>query len=96
MANNVCPWWLGYMLLNPVRRIFHNPDAILNKYVSQNMRVLDIGSAMGFFSLPMARLVGEHGKIICIDLQKKMIETLKKGAKKSRTRQQDRNTCMQP
>ncbi|MFZ5969294.1 MAG: class I SAM-dependent methyltransferase [Bacillota bacterium] len=83
MNNNVCPWWLGYMLLNPLRRIIHNPDKILDEYVSQNMKILDIGCAMGFFSLPMARLVGDQGKVICIDLQDKMIEALVKRAKKS-------------
>jgi 2-polyprenyl-3-methyl-5-hydroxy-6-metoxy-1,4-benzoquinol methylase len=64
MGNNVFPWWLGYMLLNPLRRFSQNPKKILNIYVSPGMKVMDIGCAMGFFSLPLARLVGEQGQVL--------------------------------
>lgn len=82
MSNNVCPWWLGYMLMNPLRRMIHNPDEILNKYVANKMKVMDIGCGMGFFSLPAARLVGEQGNVISIDLQEKMIEALVRRAER--------------
>lgn len=32
MSKRVCPWWLGYWLLNPLRRLIHNPDKILAPY----------------------------------------------------------------
>lgn len=83
MSTNVCPWWAGYFLIMPVRRMIQNPDKILHEYVSVNMKVMDIGCAMGFFSLPMAKMVGEKGKVICIDLQEKMIKTLMKRAEKA-------------
>ncbi len=38
---------------------------------------------MGFFSLPMARMVGSQGKVICVDVQEKMIKKLNKRAKKA-------------
>lgn len=47
------------------------------------MTVLDVGCGMGFFSLPLAMLVGEEGKVICVDLQEKMIKGLIKRAKKA-------------
>jgi ubiquinone/menaquinone biosynthesis C-methylase UbiE len=47
------------------------------------MSVLDIGCGMGFFSLPLAELVGETGKVVCIDLQEKMIKGLMKRALKA-------------
>jgi ubiquinone/menaquinone biosynthesis C-methylase UbiE len=47
------------------------------------MKVLDIGCAMGFFSLPIARMVGTNGKVICVDVQEKMIHSLKKRAEKA-------------
>ena len=47
------------------------------------MKVLDVGSAMGFFSLPLARMVGTNGKVICVDMQEKMIHSLKKRALKA-------------
>jgi 2-polyprenyl-3-methyl-5-hydroxy-6-metoxy-1,4-benzoquinol methylase len=40
------------------------------------MTALDVGSAMGFFSLPMAQMVGPGGKVICIDVQPKMLQVL--------------------
>lgn len=44
---------------------------------------MDIGCGMGYFSLDMARLVGPGGKVICADLQEKMITSLKKRAEKA-------------
>jgi ubiquinone/menaquinone biosynthesis C-methylase UbiE len=83
MGNSVCPWWMGYFLLMPVRNIIQNPDKILSKYVTPKMKVLDIGCGMGFFSLPLARMVGEQGRVFSIDLQRKMIKALEKRAEKA-------------
>jgi len=38
---------------------------------------------MGFFSMPIARMVGSGGKVICVDMQEKMIESLEKRARKA-------------
>jgi len=48
------------------------------------MKVLDIGCAMGFFSLPLAQMVGSSGKVICVDVQEKMIKSLEKRAQNAR------------
>jgi ubiquinone/menaquinone biosynthesis C-methylase UbiE len=47
------------------------------------MTALDIGCGMGFFSLPLARMVGPTGKVICVDLQEKMLKGLVKRALKA-------------
>lgn len=83
MAKGVCPVWVGYLLASPLRRLFENPERMLNPYVREGMKVLDIGCAMGFFSLPLARMVGSDGKVICVDVQEKMIRSLEKRAKKA-------------
>jgi len=83
MAKHVCPVWIGYLLANPVRKLFQNPKKILGRYVSEGMKVLDIGCAMGFFSLPLAELVDPGGKVICVDVQEKMIASLEKRARKA-------------
>jgi len=49
----------------------------------EGMRVLDVGAGMGFFSLPMARMVGERGRVICVDIQEKMLESLRKRARRA-------------
>lgn len=81
--HRVCPWWLGYILASPARKLMHNPPRILAPYVKEGMTVLDFGSAMGFFSIPLAQMVGPKGRVICIDLQEKMIARLKKRARKA-------------
>ncbi len=40
------------------------------------MNVLDVGCRMGFFSLPVARMVGETGRVVSVDLQARMINGL--------------------
>ena len=64
---HVCPVWVGYLLASPVRKLIQNPKKLLSPYVEEGMTVLDAGCAMGFFSLPMARMVGPNGKVICGD-----------------------------
>lgn len=82
MAKHVCPWWIGYLLISPIRRWFQNPEKILSPYIREGMTVLEIGPGMGFFTLPAARMVGESGKVITVDIQEKMLETLAKRAAK--------------
>ena len=83
MSHRVCPWWLGYLLASPLRRLLQDPEAILRPYVREGMGVLDVGCGMGFFSLPLAKLVGATGRVVCVDLQEKMIEGLVRRAEKA-------------
>lgn len=75
-----CPWWLVYTFDNPIRRLFHNPKVIFEPYVKRGMTVMDIGCGRGFSSIAMARIVGETGKVISIDMQQQMLNMLKKRA----------------
>jgi len=47
------------------------------------MTVLEPGPGMGFFTIPLARMVGPSGRVIAVDVQPKMIEGLKRRAAKS-------------
>jgi ubiquinone/menaquinone biosynthesis C-methylase UbiE len=60
-----------------------DPVKILSPFVKPSMRVLEIGPGMGFFTLPLAKLLGEKGQIVCVELQSKMIEGLMKRAAKA-------------
>jgi tRNA A58 N-methylase Trm61 len=71
---------MGYFLASPLRRLVQDPPKILKPYVKEGMTVVDIGSAMGFFTLPLARLVGAKGRVIAVDLQDKMIQSLRRRA----------------
>lgn len=88
MAHDVCPWWLGYWLASPMRRLLHNPAAILTPFVQPGMTVFEPGPGMGFFTLEMARMVGRHGRIVAVDIQPKMLSAL--GRKAGRKGVRDR------
>jgi ubiquinone/menaquinone biosynthesis C-methylase UbiE len=47
------------------------------------MTAMDIGCGMGFCSIAMARMVGNEGKVISVDLQQKMLDVLLKRARKA-------------
>lgn len=83
MAHRVCPWWLGYLLVNPLRRLVQNPVALLQPYVAEGMTVLEPGPGMGFFTLDLARLVGPAGRVIAIELQPRMLEALRRRAQRA-------------
>src|SRR5512139_1307428 len=80
---HVCPVWVGYLLANPVRALVQDPKKILGPHIAPGMRVLDIGCAMGFFSLPLARLVGPGGGVVCVDLQQTMLDSLARRARRA-------------
>ena len=83
MSHRVCPWWLGYFLISPLRRWWQNPARILDGYVHPGMTALEPGPGMGFFTLELLRLVGPTGRVIAVDVQPKMIDRLKRRADKA-------------
>jgi ubiquinone/menaquinone biosynthesis C-methylase UbiE len=69
------------LLANPLRRLLHDPDAILAPFVAKGMTVLDVGPAMGFFTLPLAARAGPTGRVVAVDVQERMLRTLQKRAR---------------
>jgi len=84
MAGKVCPVWIGYMLLNPLRKLGQNPNRILKPFLRPGMTVMDFGCAMGFFSIPMARAVGPEGRVLCVDIQEGMLKVLGRRAARAK------------
>ena len=80
--HRVCPWWMGYLLANPLRKLRQNPARILSPHVRAGMTVLEPGPGMGFFTLEIARLVGPSGRVVAVDVQPRMIEALQRRARK--------------
>ena len=83
MGHFVCPWWVGYLLISPLRRFAHDPERNLGPYLNPGMIVVDFGCGMGHFSLPMARMVGPSGRVVCVDLQARMLKGLRRRALKA-------------
>jgi len=77
MSHKVCPWWLGYFLASPLRRLVHSPATILRPFVTEGMIVFEPGPGMGFFTLELARLVGLRGRVVAVDVQPRMILELR-------------------
>jgi len=85
---------MGYFLINPFRAIAQNPKKLLSPFVKNGMNVLEVGPGMGFFTIPLARMVGETGKVHCVDVQEKMLNALKRRAAKKNVLQQiDARLC---
>ncbi len=80
MAHRVCPWWIGYFLASPLRKLRQDPHALLSPLVGEGMVVLEPGPGMGFFTLELARLVGPAGRVIAVDVQPRMLASLRRRA----------------
>jgi ubiquinone/menaquinone biosynthesis C-methylase UbiE len=62
--------------------LFQNPRSILEPFVRDGMTVFEPGPGMGFFTLEMARMVGKSGRVVAVDIQAQMIESLARKAKR--------------
>ena len=74
---HVCPVENAGSLDNRIRTWVQNPQKILGPYLKEGMTVLDIGCGPGFFSIPMAHMVGKSGRVIAVDLQDGMLRKLR-------------------
>ncbi len=81
--DRVCPWWLIGLFDNPLRRLFQNPARILAGLVEPGQTAADIGCGMGYFTVPLAGLVGPQGRVLAIDLQEKMLAGVQRRAARS-------------
>lgn len=80
---HLCPWWLSYTFDHRLRRVLHKPEQILAAYIKAGMTVLDLGCGMGYFSIPMARMVGVNGKVLAADIQQRGLDVLMRRARKA-------------
>ena len=83
MAGHICPFWVGYFLLNPLRRLLENPNKILGPFVREGMIILEPGCGMGYFTLPLARMVGAKGRVVAVEVQPRMLSVLSRRARKA-------------
>ncbi|MBI4776364.1 MAG: class I SAM-dependent methyltransferase [Deltaproteobacteria bacterium] len=83
MAGHVCPFWAGYLLLSPLRRMLENPYTMLGPFVEEGMTVLEPGCGMGYFTLPLARMVGPGGRVVVVEIEPKMLSAVERRARKA-------------
>jgi ubiquinone/menaquinone biosynthesis C-methylase UbiE len=75
--NRVCPVELAGSLDSKLRRWIQNPEKILAPYVKDGMAVMDVGCGPGYFTIEMAAIVGETGKVYGVDLQEGMLQKIR-------------------
>jgi ubiquinone/menaquinone biosynthesis C-methylase UbiE len=80
---HVCPWWCCVTFDNPLRKLIHDPAAILSPHVKAGFTAIDIGPGMGYFTVEMCRLVGQNGRVIAVDVQQKMLEATLRRVKRA-------------
>ncbi len=73
----VCPPWLSWTLINPVRSLTQDPERILRPFIKEGDTVADVGCGPGYFTAAMARLVGGSGRVIATDIQEWMLERVR-------------------
>jgi ubiquinone/menaquinone biosynthesis C-methylase UbiE len=76
-SSKTCPVEKAGILDNSIRRFLQNPEKLLKPYIKPGMTVLDVGCGPGFFSVAMAQLLMDSGKVIAADLQEGMLEKVK-------------------
>ncbi len=69
---DICPPSFAKVLNNPIRRLFQNPDKLLQPYVKEDFLALDIGCGGGYFTASLSKFVGAKGKVIAVDMQEEM------------------------
>jgi ubiquinone/menaquinone biosynthesis C-methylase UbiE len=76
-ARDVCSAEHAGWLTTPVRRLVTNPQRILGALVASGDIAADLGCGPGFFTLPLAEMVGDDGRVIAVDLQQAMLDRLR-------------------
>lgn len=70
----VCPPSVIKWLNSPLRKLIQNPKKILRAFVKPGDVVVDLGCGGGIFSVVLAKMVGENGRVIAADLQQEMLD----------------------
>ena len=77
-----CPPWLSFILDNPLRKRGQPPERVLGPFVQEGATVGDVGCGPGYFTVPMAEMVGPKGRVIAVDLQQSMLNRTRKAAER--------------
>jgi ubiquinone/menaquinone biosynthesis C-methylase UbiE len=79
---HICPHQMSFMLDNWFRRLIQHPKKIAGEYIREGDVVLDVGCGPGYFTIDLARMVGETGRVLAIDIQETMLLKVEKKARR--------------
>jgi ubiquinone/menaquinone biosynthesis C-methylase UbiE len=79
----IAKWY--HLILYPdwFRRLHQRPRKFLGELIKPGMIVADIGCGLGFYTIEMARMVGENGKVLAIDFQPEMLRLTERKVRKA-------------
>lgn len=82
-GGRICPASRAGWLSLSLRGLFHSPERILGGLVRAGDHAADLGCGPGFFTLPLARMVGEAGTVAAVDIQEAMLEKMRRRAERA-------------
>ena len=75
--HNVFPSTQARMLLNPLRQRLMPVAKTLERFgLAPGQTVLELGPGPGYYSLEASRMLGPTGRLLCLDLQRGMLDIL--------------------
>jgi len=67
------------LLEPPDREAWQKPDQVMDAlHIAESTVVADLGAGGGWFTVRLARRVGPHGRVYAVDVQRLMIEAIKR------------------
>lgn len=75
-THHVCPMEHAGLFDTWYRRLLQNPKKILDSLIRPGMTVMDVGCGPGYFTVPIAEMVGDAGRVIAVDVQKEMLDLI--------------------
>ena len=69
------------------RKKIFSPQKILSKYLNPGMTVLDLGYWPEYFSIEIANIVGENGKVFVLDSREEILQRIKEKLRTSNVKQ---------
>lgn len=82
-VGRVARWYHLIWYPDWIRRIVEKTGRWLPELVKPGMTAADIGCGLGSYSVAMARLVGETGRVLAVDFQEEMLKFTQKKAKRA-------------
>jgi arsenite methyltransferase len=73
---------------DPGRDAWQKPDAVISEIgIKPGMTVADLGAGTGYFSVRLAKAVGDNGRVLAIDVEPKLVDYMKERATKAKLTQ---------
>lgn len=81
------------VILDLIRPLFEHPEKRLEPFVKKGMVVADLACANGYYTFPIADMVGPQGKVYAVDLGEKCIQRINNKARKRGYQNIEAHSC---